>query len=153
MKAGNHHQVGNDCTLYPYTFICKKGYSRLNMWKLPPPEIHLNVCQMVACDQKLVYAKLQPPKSHINDVRENKEFFFFRPLLFLNSKKNSLKIHGNFTHDTRMQCDLDILALKLVFCVEKKNFNSIFLSNKLQDCPKFFLLNAAFGGRYHIFLL
>ena len=53
----------------------RKGYSRIRMWKLPLAEICLNVYQMVACDQKLMYAKLQPPKSHFKDVRENKEFF------------------------------------------------------------------------------
>ena len=53
----------------------RKGYSQISIWKLLPAEICLNVYQMVACDQKLVYAKLQPPKSHFTDVRENKEFF------------------------------------------------------------------------------
>ena len=27
-----------------------KGYRRISTWKLPMAEIHLNVCQMVACD-------------------------------------------------------------------------------------------------------
>ena len=48
----------------------KFGYSRISMWKLPPAKIQLNVCQMVARDEKLVYAKLQPPKSRFEGMRE-----------------------------------------------------------------------------------
>ena len=69
------------------------------MWKLPPAEIHLNVCQMVACDQKSVYAELKPPKSRFKDVKEN-IYFFFRRLFFLNYKKNSLPPHATSTHGT-----------------------------------------------------
>ena len=47
----------------------------------------------------------------------------------------------------RMQCDLDVLAQKLFFYVEKKNLYSIFSSKKLQYCPDFFLFNGAFGSR------
>ena len=122
------------------------------MWKLPPTEIHLNVYQMVACVQKLLYAKLQPPKSHFKDARKNEEFLFCRSLFFLNSKKNSLKIHGTFTHDTlsyAMWCRY--FCAKVNFLCRKKNFHSIFLSKKLQYWPKFFLLNGAFGGRFYIY--
>ena len=75
----------------PKNILIMKGYSRISMRKLPPAKTHLNVCQMVACDKKLVYAKLQPPKSHLKDARENKEFFFLSAIIFSKRKKKFSK--------------------------------------------------------------
>ena len=53
----------------------------------------------------------------------------------------------------RMRCDLDILWLQLIFFVEKRILNSMFVSKKLQYCFKFLLLSGAFADRYHIFVV
>ena len=101
--------------------------------KLPPAEIYLNVCQTVACDQKLVYAKLQPPKSHFKNVRKNKEFFSFGDYFFKTLKRILSKFMTSlFMTLYHMQCNWDFLALKLIFCVEKNILNFIFLSKKLK---------------------
>ena len=73
------------------------------MWKLPPAKIQLNVCQMVARDEKLVYSKLQPPKSRFEGMREKIKKKFSVQLLFLNSTQKSLILHGISAHVTLSQ--------------------------------------------------